>query len=163
MEGNGKLTFASPFFLICVVCVCVFNRYKPGDTALCGQKLVDSNINKCWDLVLSKCDFNSRVADAEAFNAKNTFLKKGIALVPGKYIMNGCRNYPAFVEILEDGAVLVQHAGCEIGQGIHTKAIQAAALELAIDPAIVQCRCEPTNQRATEAASQPMELPLASL
>jgi len=115
------------------------NLYKPGDTALCGQKLVDSNINKCWDLVLSKCDFNTRVAEAAAFNEKNAFLKRGVALVPGKYIMNGCQNYPAFVEILEDGAVLIQHSGCEIGQGIHTKAIQTAALELGVDPLLVQC------------------------
>ena len=113
--------------------------YKQGDEALCGQHLVSCTAGKCWDLLLTKSDYQERLSQVEDFNKSNKLQKRGLTLIPSKYVMNGCSNYPSFVEIFEDGTVLIQHSGCEIGQGIHTKAIQVAAYELGLDASLISC------------------------
>ena len=48
-------------------------------------------------------------------------------------MMNPCTGFPSLVSVQEDASVLIQHTGCEIGQGLNTKAVQTAALELGDD------------------------------
>ena len=47
-------------------------------------------------------------------------------VTPVKYKV-GASFHTASVNVYTDGTVLVAHSGCEIGQGIHTKVVQAAA------------------------------------
>lgn len=50
-------------------------------------------------------------------------MKKGLALVPCKYgLAMLADNHAAHVSVYADGTVAVTHSGCEIGQGINTKA-----------------------------------------
>ena len=47
------------------------------------------------------------------------------------------------VSVNEDASVLIQHSGCEIGQGLSTKVIQTAAYELhelGVDIGDISCR-----------------------
>ncbi|QDZ24669.1 xanthine dehydrogenase [Chloropicon primus] len=115
------------------------NLYNQGDVSLAGQKLVDCHVRDTFDLCLSKSDFGSRAKAVEDFNANNALMKKGLAVCPSKYMMNPCTGFPALVSIYEDASVLIQHSGCEIGQGLNIKAIQTAAYELGVDCGLVSC------------------------
>jgi xanthine dehydrogenase molybdopterin-binding subunit B len=42
---------------------------------------------------------------------------------------------------VEDGTVCISHGGCEIGQGINTKVVQAVALELSVDMSLIAVAC----------------------
>jgi len=57
--------------------------------------------------------------------------------------MNPCTGFPVIVSVNEDASVLIQHSGCEIGQGLSTKVIQTAAYELhelGVDIGDISCR-----------------------
>ena len=49
----------------------------------------------------------------------------------------------ALVHVYKDGSVLINHGGCEMGQGLHTKMIQVAATALGVPVAAV--RLAPTR------------------
>ena len=76
-------------------------------------------------------DFQARLKSVTQFNKQNRWTKKGISLVPLKYgIEEAGAYYSALVNIYQDGTVQISHGGCETGQGINTKVIQAAAYTL---------------------------------
>ena len=63
----------------------------------------------------------------DAFNATNAWRKRGVHLMPTKYIMAmDFWKIAALVQIFADGSVQVAHGGSELGQGIHTKVAAAA-------------------------------------
>jgi xanthine dehydrogenase large subunit len=70
------------------------------------------------------------------WNAQHEFLKKGISLTPVKFGISFTTSFlnqaGALVNIYKDGTVLVNHGGTEMGQGLHTKIKQIAALELGV-------------------------------
>ena len=140
------------------------NLYKKGDVSLAGQTLADSNARATFDLCVSNADFGDRAKEVEDFNAKNALVKRGLAICPSKvrtdegrmgtapiqksdillppphqYMMNPCTGFPSLVSVQEDASVLIQHTGCEIGQGLNTKAVQTAALELGVACDAIKC------------------------
>jgi aldehyde oxidoreductase len=52
----------------------------------------------------------------------------------------------ALVRFEPDGTVLVMHGWTEMGQGVHTVALQVAAQELGIDPARIMVRVDTTHE-----------------
>jgi len=69
----------------------------------------------------------------EAFNRSNRWRKRGLRMVPVKYGIEdngGAYKEGCSLGVLADGSVRLAHGGCELGQGIHTKAAQAAAFAL---------------------------------
>ncbi|XP_013387039.1 xanthine dehydrogenase/oxidase [Lingula anatina] len=114
------------------------NMYKENDLTPNGNRLVNCNIGRCWTEVIKQSGFHTSKKEVEAFNSKNRWKKRGIALVPAKYPIT---NYPnrhlqngaALVHVYqEDGSVLITHGGVEMGQGLHTKLIQIASRALQI-------------------------------
>jgi len=62
-------------------------------------------------------------ADVEAFNKANRWKKRGVGVTAAKYgIAHAYIKAAASIKIFDsDGTILVNHSGCEIGQGLNTK------------------------------------------
>ncbi|XP_018397765.1 PREDICTED: xanthine dehydrogenase/oxidase-like [Cyphomyrmex costatus] len=83
----------------------------------------------------TKANYDEMMVNTQYFNSLNRWKKKGVAMVPMKYLItNDEGQYNAMVSICaRDGTVCVTHSGIEIDQGIHTKIAQVAARTLKID------------------------------
>lgn len=113
------------------------NFYKVGDTTPFGDTLGKDGYNwtipTLWKQIQKDSDYSARKQAVEDYNSANRWTKKGIAISPVKY-MAGLDQYQsgATVSVYADGTVLVNHGGCEIGQGINTVAALCAAQTLGI-------------------------------
>ncbi len=89
------------------------------------------------DQLAKDADYDQRRAAARAFNAKNRYIKKGIALTPVKFGISFTTTFlnqaGALVHVYADGSVHLNHGGTEMGQGLFTKVAQVVAHEFAID------------------------------
>ncbi|RZC78957.1 hypothetical protein C5167_003225 [Papaver somniferum] len=73
--------------------------------------------------------FHQRVEEIRQFNTSNKWIKRGISRVPiFQEVM--LRPTPGKVSILNDGSVVVEVGGIELGQGLWTKVKQMAAFAL---------------------------------
>ena len=109
------------------------NMYRAGDTEPCGQKLAICTIDK----VFSQVQVEGLAGQVASFNAANRWVKQGLCVVPGKFNCDLGKGLHAVVTAHEDGSVLVQHGGCEIGQGVNVKTAQVAAFALGIDMSLI--------------------------
>ncbi|EOD37049.1 hypothetical protein EMIHUDRAFT_226032 [Emiliania huxleyi CCMP1516] len=106
------------------------NLYATGDAALCGVTVGENGFN--WNLPAMWQSAKARW-EVEAFNRSNRWRKRGLRMVPVKYGIEdngGAYKEGCSLGVLADGSVRLAHGGCELGQGIHTKAAQAAAFAL---------------------------------
>ena len=119
------------------------NLYKTGDKTPFGQTLDYCYIKEVWERLKHRCNFTSRLAKVQKFNAENRWRKRGISMIPLKYglgynlgfLMQG----GALVDVYTaDGTVLVQIGGVEMGQGIMTKVAQVAAQELNVPLGLIR-------------------------
>ncbi|KAF0707422.1 Aste57867_6614 [Aphanomyces stellatus] len=94
-----------------------------------GQVLKNVTLPRIWQTLHANAHVLRRKDAAVLFNSNNRWKKRGVAVTPVKYgITNSGLKYGAQVSICSgDGSVLVTHGGCEVGQGIDTKAAQMAA------------------------------------
>jgi len=101
------------------------------------QKIKDNIIEEIVSAVEENADYQARRKDIQAFNDKNEFIKRGIALTPVKFGISFTATHlnqaGALVHIYTDGTVHVNHGGTEMGQGLFTKVAQVVAEELQID------------------------------
>lgn len=101
-----------------------------------GQVVEHNRLYMIRDQLRASSDYARRKAGIEQWNATHEFLKKGIALTPVKFGISFTTSFlnqaGALVNIYKDGTVLVNHGGTEMGQGLHTKIRQIAALELGV-------------------------------
>ncbi|NIP75230.1 MAG: molybdopterin-dependent oxidoreductase, partial [Xanthomonadales bacterium] len=79
----------------------------------------------------------ARRAAIRDWNAANPVLKRGIALTPVKFGISFTTTFlnqaGALVHLYQDGSVMLNHGGVEMGQGLFMKVAQVAASELNID------------------------------
>ncbi|XP_072951281.1 indole-3-acetaldehyde oxidase-like [Typha angustifolia] len=77
----------------------------------------------------SSTSYQSRVEMIHCFNSDNRWKKRGISCVPIIHnVMLFCK--PGKVSVLNDGSVVVEVGGIELGQGLWTKVKQMAAFSL---------------------------------
>lgn len=99
-----------------------------GDTI--GQDGYNWTIPILWEQIQKDADYVARKAAVEKYNSENRWVKKGIGMTPVKYLagLGGPGGYQsgALVCIYIDGTILINHGGCEIGQGINTVAALCA-------------------------------------
>lgn len=111
------------------------NVVHPGDVWGPGQILDDGCLGAeaCLDEI--KPHYDQAVADGEAvgmaLGLKNSGLGNGF-----KEITKAC------IRFEQDGGVSVWHGWTEMGQGVHTVALQVAAQELGIDPDRITVRVD---------------------
>jgi xanthine dehydrogenase large subunit len=125
------------------------NFYNTGKKSFThyGQKVVKNRLPILFNQLIKSSDYYKRREQVNRFNQFNTFIKKGLALTPVKFGISFTTSFlnqaGAIVNIYKDGTVQVNHAGTEMGQGLHTKILQIASSELGINPEFI--KITPTN------------------
>ncbi|MBE0637916.1 MAG: xanthine dehydrogenase molybdopterin binding subunit [Bacteroidales bacterium] len=101
-----------------------------------GQKVELNRLGNIFDLIVRKSNYHPLRKQVDQFNAENEFFKKGLALTPVKFGISFTTSFlnqaGALVNIYQDGTVLVNHGGTEMGQGLHTKILDITAAELGL-------------------------------
>ena len=88
-----------------------------------GKENYNWTIPTLWTEIQQSADYTARVAAVKAYNKANRWTKKGIALVPSKYVM-GIDYYSsgALVNIYPDGTVEVASGGASRRRNCHSAA-----------------------------------------
>lgn len=114
------------------------NCYQTGkDTTPYGQKVEEDVLLTLIEELETSSNYRARREAVNAFNKKNPFLKKGLALTPVKFGISFTSKHlnqgGALLHIYTDGSVHVSHGGTEMGQGLYTKVAQIVAKAFGID------------------------------
>ena len=114
-----------------------FYQKKKKNITHYGMKIEDNVINEIFDRLIKSSNYKSRLLNVKKFNAKNKYLKKGIAITPVKFGISfttwHLNQAGALVHIYcNDGSVHVNTGAIEMGQGTYTKIAQLAAKELGL-------------------------------
>jgi len=101
-----------------------------------GQPVQDNVIHELTRELLASSDYAVRRVGIARFNAMSPVLKKGLAFSPVKFGISfnvtHLNQAGALVHVYQDGSILVNHGGTEMGQGLHTKVAQVVAHELGV-------------------------------
>ena len=126
-----------------------------------GQTIEDWVGDQVIAEVEKNANYAQRRAAVDAFNAKHTSRKRGLALVPLKFGISFTATHlnqgGALLVIYMDGSVSVNHGGTEMGQGLNTKMAQVCADGLGISVSKVRVTATDSqkvpNASATSASS----------
>jgi xanthine dehydrogenase molybdopterin binding subunit len=138
-----------------------FYGMKDRNTTHYEQLIENNRLFTLYDRLVTSSDYHNRRLAIKAFNDKHEYVKRGIALTPVKFGISFTTSFlnqaGALVNIYQDGTVLVNHGGTEMGQGLHVKMLQVASSELGIDPEFIKVNATNTskvpNTSATAASS----------
>ena len=125
------------------------NLLGPGrDTMPYGMRVDDCTIiADMLDALETTADYRARRTAITAFNNANRILKRGIALTPVQFgisfTLPHLNQAGALVNVYQDGSVLLNHGGTEMGQGLFVKVAQVVAEEFGIP--LDQVRPSATN------------------
>jgi xanthine dehydrogenase large subunit len=101
-----------------------------------GQRVEDFVADRIVDELAADVGYEARRAEIDAFNAANPILKKGMALTPVmfgvSFTATQFNQAGALVHVYTDGSIALNHAGTEMGQGLHTKICQVVADAFAV-------------------------------
>lgn len=115
-----------------------------------GQKVENNRLELIWNEIKNSSQYIERKKEIDDYNSQNEYYKKGIALTPVKFGISFTTSFlnqaGALVHLYNDGSVLINHGGTEMGQGIHTKMAQIAAKELGIDYELVRVNATNTSK-----------------
>ena len=138
------------------------NLYAKGrDVTPYGMKVEDNVALDVIEQLEVSSDYRIRRDGIAAFNAKNTILRKGLALTPVKFgisfTLTHLNQAGALVHVYTDGSVHLNHGGTEMGQGLNTKVAQVVAQEFGLTADRVRITATTTakvpNTSATAASS----------
>ncbi len=139
------------------------NFYGVGerDTTHYGQTIEDNIIHEIVDKLENDAKYQKRRKAIRNFNARNTILKRGIALTPVKFGISFTATHlnqaGALVHVYKDGSVHLNHGGTEMGQGLYIKVAQVVADEFGISLDRIRSNAADTsrvpNASATAASS----------
>ncbi|KAG0608809.1 hypothetical protein M758_8G134400 [Ceratodon purpureus] len=82
-----------------------------------------------WSRLKVHARVEEREMEIEKYNKQSKWLKRGLGMVPCVYHVLGLGN-TSTVSIFQDGSVVVEVGGVEMGQGLYTKVSQAVAYTL---------------------------------
>jgi len=115
-----------------------------------GQIIENNRLHQIYDQLIISSEYLGRRRKITDYNMSHEFSKRGMALTPVKFGISFTTSFlnqaGALVNIYNDGTVLVNHGGTEMGQGLHTKIKQIAALELGIDTERVKVNATNTSK-----------------
>lgn len=140
----------------------VANLYGPDrDVTPYAMRVEDNIAPQMIARLRETARYDERLAAVEAFNARNTVLKKGIALTPVKFGISFTTTHlnqaGALVHVYADGSIQINHGGTEMGQGLYIKVAQVVADVFAVPVSTVRITATRTdkvpNTSATAASS----------
>ncbi len=103
-----------------------------------GQPVGDNRIEMIWRELKASSAWERRRQEITAWNKTHPHSKRGLAMTPLKFgisfTVTHLNQAGAFVLLYADGTAQVNHAGAEMGQGVHTNILAIAAQELGIKP-----------------------------
>ena len=115
-----------------------------------GQAIEDNIIRELVDELVETSDYHRRRKEIDAFNAKSPILKRGLSLSPLKFGVSFHVTFfnqaGALVHVYNDGSILVNHGGIEMGQGLNTKIAQVVAHELGVELSSVRSTATDTQK-----------------
>jgi xanthine dehydrogenase large subunit len=121
------------------------------------QTVDDNVIHPLTDRLVETSDYARRRAEVARFNASSPVLKKGLALTPVKFgisfNVNHFNQAGALVHVYNDGSILVNHGGTEMGQGLNTKVAMVVAHELGVPLERVRVSATDTEKVANTSAT----------
>jgi len=122
-----------------------------------GQRVADNIIHALTAELEASSDYRARRAAIQQYNAASPVLKRGIALAPLKFgISFNVKHFNqagALVHVYNDGSILVNHGGTEMGQGLNTKVAQVVAHELGVGFDSVRVTATDTQKVANTSAT----------
>ena len=122
-----------------------------------GQVVSDNIIHELSAELEASSDYRARRAAIAQFNAASPVLKRGIAMAPLKFgISFNVKHFNqagALVHVYNDGSILVNHGGTEMGQGLNTKVAQVVAHELGVSFDSVRVTATDTQKVANTSAT----------
>ena len=122
-----------------------------------GQVVDDNIIDELVAQLEASSDYRARRQEIDAFNASSPVLKRGLALTPVKFgISFNVKHFNqagALVHVYNDGSILVNHGGTEMGQGLNTKVAQVVAHELGVAFERVRVTATDTSKVANTSAT----------
>ncbi|WP_290873476.1 xanthine dehydrogenase molybdopterin binding subunit [Aquabacterium sp.] len=135
------------------------NLYGIGqnDTTPYGQQVEDNVLRPLINELVESSQYHARRSAVAAFNASSPVLKKGLALTPLKFGISfnvvHLNQAGALVHVYNDGSVLVNHGGTEMGQGLNTKVAQMVAHTLGVSLGRVRVTATDTSKVANTSAT----------
>ncbi len=138
-----------------------FYQTKQNNITHYGEEVENNRLPMIFDKIISNSGYFRLREEVVAFNQKNEFYKKGLALTPVKFGISFTTSFlnqaGALINIFRDGSVVVNHGGTEMGQGLHTKILEIASKELGISHNQIKVSATNTskvpNTSATAASS----------
>ncbi len=126
-----------------------------------GMDVTDFVLGRLTDELEASSDYQARRKAIAKWNDSQPVLKRGIALAPVKFgisfTLTHLNQAGALVHVYQDGSVMLNHGGTEMGQGLFLKVAQVAANAFGLDVAEVKITATDTgkvpNTSATAASS----------
>ncbi|WP_338499622.1 xanthine dehydrogenase molybdopterin binding subunit [Delftia tsuruhatensis] len=122
-----------------------------------SQVVTDNIIHELVAELETCSDYRARRDAIAAFNAASPVLKRGLSLTPLKFgISFNVKHFNqagALVHVYNDGSILVNHGGTEMGQGLNTKVAQVVAHELGVGFGRVRVTATDTTKVANTSAT----------
>lgn len=135
------------------------NLYGQDDcnTTPYGQVVDDNILPALLDELAHSSQYRERRKAIAQFNANSPVLKKGLALTPVKFGISfnvvHLNQAGALVHVYNDGSILVNHGGTEMGQGVNTKVAQIVAQTLGVSLNRVRVTATDTTKVANTSAT----------
>jgi xanthine dehydrogenase large subunit len=133
------------------------NYYGQGQSTPYGQNVTDNVIHELTAELEASSNYRARRAAITAFNSGSVVLKRGLALTPVKFGISfnvlHLNQAGALVHVYNDGSILVNHGGTEMGQGLNTKVAQVVAHELGVSFDSVRATATDTQKVANTSAT----------
>jgi len=121
-------------------------------------EIVDNNrLFTIYEQLMKSSEYERRRKEIDEFNTLHEFQKKGIAITPVKFGISFTTTFlnqaGALVHIYQDGTILVNHGGTEMGQGLHTKIQSITAAEFGVSVEKVKVSATNTSKVANTVAT----------
>ena len=126
-----------------------------------GQEVSDFCLGELVADLEGRAGYAARRGAVDAWNARETILKRGLALTPVKFgisfTLTHLNQAGALVHVYQDGSVHLNHGGTEMGQGLFQKVAQVAAHRFGVGLEAIKITATDTgkvpNTSATAASS----------
>eukprot|EP00756_Hemistasia_phaeocysticola_P004026 Hpha_TRINITY_DN12589_c0_g1::TRINITY_DN12589_c0_g1_i1::g.50755::m.50755/K00106/XDH; xanthine dehydrogenase/oxidase len=90
----------------------------------------DFSHHALWAMLKKNARYEERLQAAVDFNKTSRWLKRGVSITPAKYGMFRFSGMTARIQVFKDASIIVNVAGSELGQGLHTKVAQVISHQL---------------------------------